>query len=388
MTSSVSVFLFWFFLAAVFYTYLGYPILLFGVSQMFRKPVRRKPYEPKVSVVISAFNEEKWIEQKLLNLLELSYPESRLEILVGSDGASDRTDEIISKFRSTRIRFFRFVENFGKPHVLSALVREAGGEIVVFTDSRQELEHGAIRALAANFQDPKVGCVSGELYFKASSAGSIGSVGEGMDAYWRYEKFLRKRESEIGSMLGATGAIYAIRKSLFPERLPADILVDDMYIPLAIISNGYRAIFESEARAYDRVSERSAEEFKRKVRTLAGNYQIFMHFPKLFIPFKSPIAWQLFSHKFLRLVVPFFLLGIFFLNLFLLSQPFYLFSFVLQVLFYSLAAYEARQSQSRSSKKGIGYIPFMFCLLNYSALMAFIRFVKGKQKITWERAYA
>ncbi len=379
--------LFWLFLIFIVYTYAGYPLLLFVVSKLFYKPIQKKTSELQVSIIISAFNEEKSIEQKLLNLLELNYPQEKLEILVGSDGASDRTDEIISRFHSTRIRFFRFVKNFGKPHVLNALVEEAHGEIVVFTDARQELDRETIRALVANFNDPSVGCVSGELYFKHNEALG-GSVGEGMDAYWRYEKFLRKRESDMGSMLGATGAIYAIRRELFPKALPADILVDDMYIPLEIIRKGYRAVFESEARAYDRPSEHGREEFKRKVRTLAGNYQIFMHFPELFIPFKSPIAWQLFSHKLLRLLVPFFLMGIFFLNLFLLNRPFYLFSFVIQVIFYSLAAYEAWRNQNHAAKRGIGYIPFMFCLLNYSALMAFIRFVKGKQKVTWERAYA
>ena len=386
MVELVFSFLFWFSLGVVVYTYFGYPAVLFVVNIFFKRPVKKAASEPSVSVVISAFNEESAIEQKLLNLLELDYPEEKLEVLVGSDGASDRTDEIVSKFHSTRIRFFRFVENFGKPQVLSALVEEARGEVLLFTDARQEFDQGTIRALVANFEDPEVGCVSGELYFKMTPKNS-GSVAGGMDAYWRYEKFLRKKESGIGSMLGATGAVYAVRKNLFPKSLPADILVDDMYIPFEVIAKGYRAVFESEARAYDQVSEQSAQEFKRKVRTLAGNYQVFTHFPGLFVPLKSPVAWQLFSHKFLRLMIPFLMILLFVSNLLLLGNPFYLGIFILQVLFYGLAFVETKRLKV-GGRKGLGYIPYMFCLLNYSALVAFVRFIKGKQDVVWERAYA
>ncbi|MBI4358120.1 MAG: glycosyltransferase family 2 protein [Candidatus Omnitrophica bacterium] len=387
MVELIFSFLFWFSTGVVAYTYFGYPAFLYVLSIFLKQPVRKAPAEPSVSVIISAFNEERAIERKLVNLLALDYPEEKLEILVGSDGASDRTDEIVSKFHSARIRFFRFVENFGKPHVLSALVQEAGGEILVFTDARQEFDRDTVRALVANFEDSKVGCISGELYLRMPSQGS-GAVAGGMNAYWRYEKFLRKKESAIGSMLGATGAVYAIRKILFPKALPADILVDDMYIPFEVIAKGYRAVFESEARAYDQVSKESAQEFKRKVRTLTGNYQVFKHFPKLFIPFKSPIAWQLFSHKFLRLFVPFFLVLVLISNLFLLKQSFYLYCLVLQIIFYGLATYEAWRMKNHERKKGIGYLPYMFCLLNYSAVMGFLCFIRGEQQVTWERAYA
>lgn len=160
-----------------------------------------------------------------------------------------------------------------------------------------------------------------------------------------------------------------------------------MYIPFTAISKGYRAVFESEALAFDRVSERSSEEFKRKVRTLAGNYQIFAHFPELLNPLKSPIGWQLISHKLLRLSVPFFLLVVFVSNLFLLAEPFYVFTLVAQLVFYGLAGYEALRVRTEVLYKGIGYLPYMFCLLNYSAVMGLIRFLKGEQKVTWERAY-
>ncbi len=373
--------LFWASFLGIVYTYFGYPLLLWVISSLFRKPVRQRVLEPSVSIVISAFNEEKDIEKKLLNLLNLNYPEEKLEILIGSDGGSDQTDEIVMRFRSTRVRFFRFIKNSGKPQVLNALTDEAKGEIIVFTDSRQEFDREAIYALTKNFEDPKVGCVSGELYFK-SSADSSAAISDGMDAYWRYEKWLRKKESELSSMLGATGAIYAIRKALRPK-LPADVLVDDMYIPFSIIQKGYRAVFESEAQAFDRPSEKGEQELKRKTRTLAGNYQIFAYFPGLFNPFTSSVAWQLFSHKFLRLMIPFLLITQFVSNIFLLPHPLYLTFFAGQILFYGLAI-----SEIKKTKKGIGYIPYTFCLLNYSAALGFIKFVTGKQKANWEKAYA
>ena len=376
--------LFWISFLGILYTYFGYPLLLSMVSALFRKPVKQRASEPSVSVIISAFNEEQAIERKLLNLLNLNYPEGKLEILVGSDGGSDQTDEIVSRFHSTRIRFFRFIQNAGKPHVLNALIEEAKGEIILFTDSRQEFDREAVAALVKNFEDPKIGCVSGELFFKNTTDQS-GAISEGMDAYWRYEKWLRKKESDLSSMLGATGAIYAIRKSLYPQPLPADVLVDDMYIPFSIIQKGYRAIFESEAFAFDRPSEKGAQELKRKVRTLAGNYQIFAYFPGLFNPFVSPVAWQLISHKFLRLMIPMFLVTQLISNLFLLQHPFYVIFFIGQILFYGLAVLEMKKA---GGKKGIGYIPYTFCLLNYSAVLGLFKFLTGKQKANWEKAYA
>lgn len=384
--------LFFYFLGLTVYTYAGYPLLLFVVSRIIRPRIKKKEFRPTVSIVMSAFNEEKYIEKKLENLLTLDYPHGQLEIIVGSDGGSDTTDQIISKFRSSQIRFFRFVANQGKPQVLNALVREAHGEILVFTDARQEMEKSALRELTANFSDPQIGCVSGELLFRDVRTGTIG---KGMDAYWKYEKMLRRFESNLSSMLGATGAIYAVRRHLFTP-LPDNILVDDMYLPLSIIQRGYRAVFESRAHAYDHTSAKGKEEFKRKVRTLQGNYQIFELFPSLLTPIKSPIAWQFFSHKFLRLMVPFCMVGLFATNLALLALPPFRWIFALQMLFYGLAYIEgARETlhmqktfEGRPRKKTIGFIPYTFCLLNYSALRALFQYaLSDKTSAAWGKAY-
>lgn len=379
--------LFWLSFSLIFYAYIGYPVLLMLAALLFKRPVRKAVIEPKVSVIMSAFNEEKSIFPRIQNLLSQDYPEDKLEILIGSDGGADKTDEIVSDFKIDRVRFFRFVKNLGKPQVLRSLVEEAHGSILIFTDARQEFDRQAIRSLVQNFADPQVGSVSGELYFKKDETQSSG-VAKGMNVYWRYEKFLRKLESDMGSMLGATGAIYAIQKRLFPDELPTDVLVDDMYIPLSIVAKGHRAVFETQAIAFDRPSHEGMQEFKRKVRTLTGNYQILFHLPGLLIPGVSPVAWQLISHKLMRLLVPFFLILLFVSNLMLIYHPFYQSLAILQGLFYGLAAMEAVKRNAQEGKKGIGAIPYMFCLLNYSAFIAFVQFVRGGQKIAWEKAYA
>lgn len=375
--------LFWLFTILILYTYLGYPALLAVAAKYFSRGVDRGKNEPYVSVIISAFNEERFIEEKLANLLDSDYPMMKMEILIGSDGGSDKTDHIVARFPSARIRFFRFVKNLGKPHVLNGLIQEAHGAILIFTDARQRFDRQAIRRLTENFNDPKVGCVSGELHFeKARGSG----VAMGMDAYWRYEKFMRKRESEIGSMLGATGAIYAIRRHLFPE-VPVNILADDMFIPLSIVANGFRAVFDGSAKAFDLVSEESGSELVRKIRTLTGNFQIFRHFPSLLLSPRSPVAWQLISHKFLRLVVPYSLIGTLVTNAFLIHRPFYVMLFAAQAFFYLLSVTELVLLSVFRRRKGIGYIPYTFCLLNFAAVVALVKFLTEEQRANWRKAY-
>lgn len=374
----------WICVLGILYTYLLYPLILKAVADIREKPVRKGNISPRVSVLLSAFNEERFIEAKILNLLDQDYPQENLEILVGSDGASDETDRIVSKFKSSRVRFFRFVANRGKPGVLNSLVREARGTILIFTDARQKFERNAVKHLVNNFADDAVGCVSGELFFQKDEGKA---VERGMGAYWKYEKYLRKTESRIGSMLGATGAIYAVRRKLFKD-VPQDMLVDDMFIPLTIIRQGYRAVFDPKAVAYDMPSNTGLQEVKRKARTLAGNFQIFAKFPDLLFSISSPIAWQLFSHKFMRLVIPYLMTMIFVLNLFMLDRPFYLFIFVVQILFYALAIAEGIFESKKSGARGIGFVPYTFCVLNYSAVLGLYQFMSGKTKAAWEKAYA
>jgi cellulose synthase/poly-beta-1,6-N-acetylglucosamine synthase-like glycosyltransferase len=364
---------------------LGYPVLIYIVARCFQRPVYKAAYEPTVSVVISLYNEEAVIARRIENLLSLDYPADKIEFLIGSDGSTDATLENLKSFRDGRIRVKISRERKGKMAMLNDLVASSTAEIIVFGDARQVFDRNAIRELTANFSDKRVGCVSGELVFDAHET----STAKGINVYWEYEKFIRDQESRLHSMLGATGAIYAIRRSLFVE-IPHHIILDDMFVPLQAIKKGYRAVIDRKAKAFDRAAEDPKQEHRRKTRTLAGNFQIFMTEPAVFNPVKSPIAWQMFSHKLLRVCVPLLLVFLMLVNYLLIAQPLYAFFFWLQVVFYALAVlgWAIRNVTSgpiRSVAK-VCAIPYVFCLLNYSALVGLVRFLSGRQDVTWKKA--
>lgn len=340
--------------------------------------VAEKDELPFVSMIMSVFNEEGIIEEKIENCLKVDYPKDKLEILIGSDGSTDRTNEIIGRYRDKGIKTIYVEERRGKPFIINRLVEAAKSEILFFTDARQEMEENALKALVWNFNDKNIGCVSGELLYKRSSS----ITGRGVGAYWRYEKYLREKESDIHSMIGATGAIYACRRSLF-EELPDDIILDDIYTPMQIVKKGYRAIFDRDARAYDVVGETPRDEHRRKIRTLSGNYQLFFKMPQMINPFRSRLALQIISHKALRLFVPFFMVALFLSNAALLGEPFYGVVFVAQIIFYATAVLEALFR--RRIKKIFG-LPYLFCLMNFSALMGLLTFLFKRTNVTWKKA--
>lgn len=278
-----------------------------------------------------------------------------------------------------RIKFFRQEVRRGKPDMLNFLVSKASGEILVFADARQRLDKNALSELVKYFGDPKVGCVSGILFYENENSELKAASGVGI--YWEYEKFIRKSESRMGSMLGATGAFYAIRRELFP-RLPADLVLDDVYIPLKIVERGYRAVFDKKAKVYDKIFADPKDEFLRKTRTLAGNFQLFYYLRNLFNPFKGKISWQFFSHKFLRLTVPFMLMLLFLSNLFILNNSFYRVTLALQVIFYIFALLGA----FRKRKNKVFDTARMFCLMNAAAVAGLFRFLMRKQGVMWEKA--
>ncbi|RJP28768.1 MAG: glycosyltransferase family 2 protein [Candidatus Omnitrophota bacterium] len=248
--------LFWVSLLVIIYVYLGYPLLAYLFSLLYKKPLAAKYVYPTVSILISVHNEEINIRNKINSLMELDYPQDRLEIIFGSDGSTDGTEEIIKRdIEATRpqghkVTLVRQEKRLGKPSMLNKLVKEAKGEILVFTDARQRLDNNALKELVKHFADGKVGSVSSELIYEDESPENKSSGG--INLYWEYEKFIRKSESRMGSMLGATGALYAIRSKLFPG-LPEDMILDDVYIPMKIVEKGYRAVFDSKAKIYDKV---------------------------------------------------------------------------------------------------------------------------------------
>lgn len=382
--------IFWVSLLIIAYTYIGYPVLVYLLSLVFRRRVKKSDIYPKVSILISAYNEEKFIEAKIKSILELDYPQDKIEVLIGSDGSNDKTDSIVMKYitshqvtespshqkSSENIKLFRLQLREGKPSVLNSLAEQVKNEILVFTDARQRLEKSSLKELVANFSDDKVGSVSAELIFSDADKNNA----QGISLYWQYEKFIRLSESKLGSMLGATGAMYAIRKELFPA-LPKDLILDDVYIPLKSVEKGFRAIFEPKAIIFDSVSCDAEEEFQRKARTLTGNFQIFTLLKKLFNPFVSPIAIQLFSHKFLRLTMPFFLICLFVSNVFILDEGIPRAIFITQVIFYILAI----MGLFTNTLKKVTNVPKMFLVMNTAAVVGLYRFLFNKQSVAWKK---
>jgi len=322
---------FWSSLIFVLYAYCGYPLVLLIWKSLASRPVHRAPYAPYVTLIIAAFNEKDRIRQKILNCLSLDYPKDKLQIIVSLDGPTDGTEMLALTFASQGVQLSYSPKHIGKAAAINNAVAKARGSLLVFADARQILDRAVIRELASNFSDLSVGAASGELVLSRSESGEAGGVG----LYWRYELLIRKLESEIHSVVGATGALYAIRRDHFRE-LPADTLLDDVVIPMTIVLNGGRVVLDPKARAFDQPS-RPEKEFQRKVRTLAGNFQLLARMPQLMNPWRNPVFFQFVSHKVTRLLVPYLLIAMLVANLFLLRGG-YLVFLGLQVLWYVLAA--------------------------------------------------
>lgn len=373
--------LFWASVGLLFYTYAGYPALLWGWAKLRRRPHRAARAEPDLTILVVAHNEAARIEARLENLLALDYPRERREILLASDGSTDGTVERAKGFCKRGVRVVAFGTRRGKPAVLNDLVPEAWGKIVLLADARQRFDPGALRALVDDFADPGVGAVSGELILTPGEDTS--GVGQGVGFYWKYEKFIRRHESFVDSTVGATGAIYAIRRELY-EPLPEDTLVDDLQIPMRIVRRGYRVLFEPGARAYDRVSATAGMEFTRKVRTIAGNFQLFLREPWLLNPLANRIWLQTLSHKACRLFGPLGLVAAFGSNLMLLDEPFFRWTLALQLIFYLAAACGSKVRDTARSHFLLN-VPYALCLLNWAAVVAFVRVLFGRQQVTWEK---
>ncbi|MBU2102333.1 MAG: glycosyltransferase family 2 protein [Candidatus Omnitrophota bacterium] len=372
--------------AIILYIYIGYPVYAYLCAKVIKNAVAKdKAYKPFVSIVFSVYNEEAHLVRKIDNLLAQKYPRERIEILIGSDGSADGAGEILSRRAGDNIHVFLFEKRRGKVSVLNEIVPQAKGEIIVFCDVRQMFDENAINELVANFSDTHIGCVSGELIFSGNK--NCTGTSEGVGVYWNYEKFIRKWESAIHSMVGATGAIYAIRKELYTQP-PANTILDDVYIPLSIARRGYRCIWEPAARAYDAPAYTPKEEYRRKVRTLAGNYQIFCLFFDLLVPFAKPVNMALFSHKLLRVIAPFFLFLFLISNIALWQNHVCAFFLIIQAIFYGLAL--TGYFTSGGTRKGlftrICAACYMFCLMNFTAVVGLYRFLFKKQSIAWEKA--
>ncbi|HEY1771770.1 MAG TPA: glycosyltransferase family 2 protein [Gammaproteobacteria bacterium] len=373
--------LLWFSVALLAYTYAGYPLLVRLWASFKPQQAVTGWMMPRLTLVVVAYNESQRIRQRLENFLDLDYPWDHLEVIVACDGCTDDTAEQARAYHSTYVRVMEFKKRRGKSAVLNDVMRLARSEIVVLADARQRFETGALRALASRFADPQVGAVSGELILLDGSSHS--EVGKGVDFYWRYEKFMRLYEGQIDSTVGVTGAIYAMRKQLF-RPIPEALILDDVLIPMQVVRQGYRVLFEPKARAYDWVVPTAQQEFTRKLRTIAGNFQLFFLRPWLLSPAHNRLWVQTVSHKLFRLLSPLLLAIAFVANLALAGDPAYRALLAAQMLFYG-AALLGYLTRHASRKPFFLNIPYAFCLLNWATVMALVHLLNGRQQVTWER---
>jgi poly-beta-1,6-N-acetyl-D-glucosamine synthase len=369
---------FWISVNILAYTYAGYPAWLWLRSRFRARPVKAFDDTPSVSVVMVVRNEAGVLEEKLRNLLSLDYPAELIEVIVVSDGSTDSTNDILRRqTTNSRIQAVLSAESRGKAAGLNDAIALAQGDVVLFTDARQKIERGALRLLAAQFADSTVGCASGELMLGNPDSGE---VVRGIGLYWRIEKTIREMESASGSVVGATGALYAVRRQLLVP-VPTGTILDDVYIPMHVVRQGFRVIFVPSAHAWDVADQGTEREFSRKVRTLTGNYQLVQFAPWL-LGSSNPLRFEFVSHKLLRLFAPFALAAALIAAL-ALPEPIYRAALLLQVAFYALGLI-AMTKLLKGPLPRVADAASTFVILNSAAAVAFIKFVTGR-RVAWVR---
>jgi cellulose synthase/poly-beta-1,6-N-acetylglucosamine synthase-like glycosyltransferase len=391
--------IFWASLLFIAYTYGAYPLLAAALARLRPRPVRRRRgHQPPLSVVLAVYNEASHLRRRVRNLLDQDYPAERAEVIIASDGSTDETNQIAEGLaaENPRVKFVALGQNQGKAAALNAAVAAARGELLVFADARQIFAPDALARLAENFADPAVGSASGELILVGpmgpmspmSPMRNDAGVATQIGLYWRYEKWIRRSESTFGSMLGASGAIYAIRRCLW-RPLPPDTILDDFLTPMRAVLQGARAVFDGRAMAFDRPSTRAAQELRRKVRTLAGNFQAFAFEPALLSPRRNPATcFQLWSHKLFRLFVPWFLLLALAASIFA-AGSLYTAATIVQAIFYGMAL--AGWSLERAGRP-IRWRPvslaYTFVTLNLAAALAHWPACRRRwTRRLWRKAY-
>jgi biofilm PGA synthesis N-glycosyltransferase PgaC len=363
---------FWICFALISYAYFGYAVWLWLCVRLRQRPIPKKYAAPNVSIIMAVRNEEANLPSKLENLRLLNYPPDRLQIVIASDGSTDRTAAIL-RDQTPNIVPVILEKSNGKGCALNEAVRLAQGDILVFLDARQVVDRDAVSELVSCFEDPEIGAVSGELLLETAT-GSPSE--EGLGIYWKIEKTVRKLESASGSVVGVTGAIYAIRRELYTE-IPQGTILDDVFVPMNVARMGKRIVFQPLAIARDRVFSKKGKEFSRKVRTLTGNYQLLRLAPWL-LSVSNPLLFRFVSHKLLRLLVPL-LLVLMLLSSATAKGPFYAAIFWLQVLFYVLAVFGALSPSTKKFKPVA--IANTFVMLNAAAALAFYNFIAGRKEL-------
>ena len=369
----------WMSAAVAAYVYVGFPIVLALLQRFARRPVAKAPIEPSVSVLVPAYNEARVIEAKIRNSLALDYPADRIDITIACDGPRDDTTAIAQRVTAAmgegRVRVVAYPKNRGKLHVINDTMRELAGEIVVLTDAASMLAPDAVRRLVSNFADQTVGAVSGVYRI---TRGDDAALGNQEDLYWKYETFLKEAEGDVGSILGCHGALYAIRRELYPYPAPTTIN-DDYVIPMRILQQGYRVAYDSSAEAREEAHEMAG--FSRRVRIMTGNFQQLSELKALVKPLRPGPLFFFLSHKAGRLVVPVAMLAMLVANLFLLDEPFYRGLFVLQLAFYALVLLGALVRL----RPKVLRLPYYFCMINAAAFLGMYYALRGGRALAWKR---
>jgi len=371
--------LFFFSLFMIFYIYLGYPVLAFFVAKIRNKKINKGPYEPNVTILIAAYNEEDSIESTLKNKLSLDYPKEKLDIIVISDSSTDKTEDIVNQYEEKRVKLIRQEPRAGKTSALNLAISKAIGEIICFSDANSIYKSDALKTMMQNFHDSRVGYVTGKMIYTKPDGSTIG---DGCSAYMKYENYLRSFETKTGSVVGVDGGVDAVRKELYqpmnPDQLP------DFVLPLKVIEQGYRVVYEPEAILKEAALKTSEDEYRMRVRVSLRALWALSDMRQL-LSFKkfTLFAWQLWSHKVLRYLCFIFLVGAYFANLSLWREnDFYKIIFVIQNIVYLGAVMSPVLKKNGHRFKTLYYLNY-FALLNLAAAHAFIKFLLRRKQVMW-----
>lgn len=377
---------FWISLFIVFYTYIGYGILLLVLVKLFakKKAIPENAELPGLTLIIAAYNEEAYIREKIENSLQVSYPADKIKYLFVTDGSTDATPDIIATY--PQIKLMHEAARNGKIAAVHRAMKEVDTEIVVYTDANTLLNKTAFLKIARHYADPEVGAVSGEKRVEISESADA-TAGEGF--YWKYESKLKKWDSMLYTVVGAAGELFSIRTSLY-EPVPSNALLDDFMISMKIAEKGYRIVYEPEAYAMEKSSANITEELKRKVRIATGGIQSLVWTIHMLNPFTYPIlSFQYLSHRVLRwTITPFLLILAFVLNILIVWQnnlPFYSFVLIMQTVFYGFAI-AGWFMESKQIRVKILFIPYYFCVMNYAIFAGIFRYFFTTQTGVWEKA--
>jgi cellulose synthase/poly-beta-1,6-N-acetylglucosamine synthase-like glycosyltransferase len=359
------------------YVYFLYPVIITSLSRFLNKQFSKADIEPHVSIIITAFNEEQGIASKIENTLSLDYPNDKMEIIVGSDGSFDRTNEIVKSYESHGVRLMEFSSNRGKTMVQNDCVQIAKNDVIIFMDASCLCEPNSIRKLVANLSDLRVGAVAGRVEF-IQSLKNLTTESQGI--YWKYEQMLKAAESKMGTLVGVDGPLYAIRKALYVS-LNKDI-ISDLISPLLVIRDGYSVVYESDAITYEEATKHSVDEIRTRRRIVSRGFYGLSKYPELFHILRRPLlAWQIISHKILRWLVGVYFIVMLICSLFLIINFSYLIMFT-GITTFLCFAYHGFKTQDHCKK--VFAVPYYFILVNWAAMLGALDFLRGKKVISWE----